>query len=277
MMDIHYIQANPSGNTTIFVLSPVEPALHSAVAAKLLQPDCVGGEQVGYLTMPTAEGQPIRVDMMGGEFCGNASRSAAAYALLLSGKDSGTYTISCSGCDTLLTAQAAKLADGLYDASIEMPLPESVEAVLVDVGGMPSRFFRVALPGIVHFVHFVGTLEEADRQVFWNAVYDYAKDDGLEAFGLVLFAPAHLRMIPAVYVTATDTLYWEQSCGSGSAAVAAALACMGKKNVSCTINQPGGAISIAADVAGEEKMLQRFGSGGPVAFSAVRHVASDLS
>ena len=47
-----------------------------------------------------------------------------------------------------------KRSDGAYDAYIEMPLPLSVEAVLLDVGGMPSRFFRVELPGIVHFVHF---------------------------------------------------------------------------------------------------------------------------
>ena len=107
-MLIHYRIADPSGNTTLFVLDAVSPERRSAVANTLLQAS--GVEQVGYLTMNPE--QPIRVDMMGGEFCGNASRSAAAYALMNDGGSEGDYTVSCSGCDTPLHAQARKRADG---------------------------------------------------------------------------------------------------------------------------------------------------------------------
>lgn len=267
-MDIRYIKADPSGNTTIFVLNPIAPAQRSTLAATLLSSDCIGAEQVGYLTM--AQDEPIRVDMMGGEFCGNASRSAAAYVLMCSGKKEGDYAVSCSGCDHVLQAHAVQREDNLYDAYIEMPLPLAVEAVLMDVGGLPSRFFRVDLPGIVHFVHFVDDIALADKQMFWQTVQDYVSDEMLEAYGLILFSPKQLQMIPAVYVTATDTLYWENSCGSGSAAVAAALACMGKKDVSCTIRQPGGSISIMAHVT--EDQLQRIIIGGPVAFDREQQI-----
>ena len=265
-MNIQYVVANPSGNVTILVLNPVDKTLHSAVAEQLLAHN-KAAEQVGYLTME--EGQPLRVDMMGGEFCGNASRSSAAYALMLSGQETGEYTVSCSGCDTLLTAQAKCRSDGAYDAFIEMPRPESVEAVLVDVGDLPSRFYRVDLPGIVHFVHTVLDIDHVDKEQLWQAVYDYAKDEGYEAFGLILFDPRQLKMIPAVYVTATDTIYWENSCGSGSAAVAATLAVLGKRDVSCKIAQPGGTIEIAATV-NAEKELERVYIGGPVTFSDVK-------
>lgn len=267
-MHIQYVKADPSGNETIFVLNPVAPALHSTVAARLLQPDCVGAEQVAYLTL--TDGKPIRVDMMGGEFCGNASRSAAAYALMLSGRKEGEYSVSCSGCSTLLQAQASLRPEGGYNAYIEMPMPESIEAVILDVGGWPSRFYRVALPGIVHFVHMAGDIHAIDTNVFWQAVYDYASDEGLEAFGLILFSPQTLTMIPAVYVAATQSLYWEKSCGSGSAAVAAALACMGKKDVSCQVRQPGGVLSIAATV--KEGVLQSLYIGGPVTFTKQREI-----
>ena len=269
-MKLQYVKADPSGNTTLFVLSDVAPEQRSFLAAKLLKDKGVDAEQVAYLSM--TEGQPLRVDMMGGEFCGNASRSAAAYALQLAGGDRGEYAVSCSGCEGILQAQAKKRPDGAYDAYIEMPLPLSVEAVLLDVGGMPSRFFRVELPGIVHFVHFASEAEMGYKDLFWTALQDYAADERLDAFGLVLFDPAHLHMVPAVYVTATDTLYWEQSCGSGSAAVAAALACVGKKNVSCTIQQPGGAIAIAAAVEGEDKELRSIFIGGPVSFGDVQEI-----
>lgn len=267
-MDIRYIKADPSGNTTIFVLSTVASAQRSPLAATLLRPDCVGAEQVGYLTM--SPDKPIRVDMMGGEFCGNASRAAAAYALMLSGEKEGEYAVSCSGCDHLLQAHVVQQEKRIYNAFIEMPMPLSVEAVLMDVGGMPSRFFRVALPGIVHFVHFVDDIALADKQLFWQAVREYVEGEPLEAYGLMLFSPKQLQMVPAVYVTATDTLYWENSCGSGSAAVAAALACMGKRDVSCTIQQPGGTISIVAHL--EEEQLRCINIGGPVVFDEEREL-----
>lgn len=270
-MDIRYIKADPSGNTTIFVLNPIAPAQRSTLAATLLSSDCIGAEQVGYLTM--AQDEPIRVDMMGGEFCGNASRAAAAYALMCSGEKEGEYAVSCSGCNHVLQAHAVQRGTRTYDAYIEMPLPLSVEAILMDVGGLPSRFFRVALPGIVHFVHFVDDTALADTHVFWQAVQDYAADEPLEAYGLILFSPQQLQMIPAVYVTATDTLYWENSCGSGSAAVAAALACMGKKDASCTIHQPGGTIDIMAHV--EDGQLRRIVIGGPVGFEAENVMTMD--
>ena len=76
-MTIDYLVADPSGNTTILVLTPVPKEEHSALAAKLLALPGIEAEQVGYVTREA--GKPLRVDMMGGEFCGNASRSAAAW------------------------------------------------------------------------------------------------------------------------------------------------------------------------------------------------------
>ena len=104
-MTIDYLVADPSGNTTILVLTPVPKEEHSALAAKLLALPGIEAEQVGYVTREA--GKPLRVDMMGGEFCGNASRSAAAWALACDGGTQGVYDVSCSGCDTVLPAKVA--------------------------------------------------------------------------------------------------------------------------------------------------------------------------
>ena len=273
-MHIHYIKADPSGNTTIFVFDTIAAAQRSIVAAELLRPEGIGAEQVAYISVPEKREEPIRIDMMGGEFCGNASRSAAAYVLMQDQQEWGNYLVSCSGCDTVLAAHARRRGEGIFDAFIAMPLPEAVEAVIIEVDGLPSRFFRVALPGIVHFVHMVTGIDRIDKEVFWKAVCSYAADEALAAFGLILFDPSQLKMIPAVYVTATDTLYWEQSCGSGSAAVAAALACMGKKNVSCRIRQPGGVIEITASWAADG--LKSIYIGGPVTFNVPGDIWLDI-
>ena len=245
-MTIDYLVADPSGNTTILVLTPVPKEEHSALAAKLLALPGIEAEQVGYVTREA--GKPLRVDMMGGEFCGNASRSAAAWALACDGGTQG---------------------DGLYEAFIEMPYPEDVSGVLVDAGDVPARFFRVDLPGITHFVHFVPDLEGIDKEKYWHILADYVDGEDFPAYGLILCDTKEQTMIPAVYVRDTDTLYWENSCGSGSAAVAAALACTTHKNVACYMKQPGGTLAIAAKV-GEQGELQQIFIGGPVKLSQVR-------
>ena len=123
---IHYVKADPSGNTTILVLDAIPKQEHASLAARLLQPEYVGAEQVGFLTWPDNDAD-IRLDMMGDEFCGNASRSAAAYLLSRSGQDYGEYRVSCSGCNKILKAVVVRDEGELYDASIEVPLPKKME------------------------------------------------------------------------------------------------------------------------------------------------------
>lgn len=256
---IHYVLADPSGNTTILVLDDVDPGKRAALAARLLRPDCVGAEQVGFYS---EAGGSIRVHMMGGEFCGNASRSAAAYAARRHGR-TGDFQVSCSGCAGQLQAQVSPAgADGAYDAEIEMPLPETVEALIVDVGGQPCRFFRVDFSGIVHFVCLCHGLEELDRELYWQSIKDYNSQAMPDALGMVLFDPQVPALVPAVFVPATDTLYWEQSCGSGTAAVGAVMAALAKRDIAAAISQPGGVITVKAAVA--QGGLAGLRIGGPV-------------
>lgn len=268
---IDYVLADPSGNTTILVLNPVDSAERGTVSTQLLQPACVGAEQVGFLTMDASAGGNLRVDMMGGEFCGNASRSAAAYAAMKRGRERDELFVSCSGCATRLKATVQQKTENSYDATIEMPLPTTIDAVIISVDHTPRRFFRVVLPGIVHFLYVAKGATQVHRDDFWQAVRNFAVGENYEAFGLILFDPTTQDMVPAVYVRGTDTLYWEQSCGSGSAAVAAALACMGRRNTSLRLNQPGGIITAQAAVHGSD--IQNVTIGGTVTLGNVRSVA----
>ena len=71
-----------------------------------------------------------------------------------------------------------------------------------------------------------------------------------------------LKVIPIVYVSATGTLYHENSCGSGSAAVAAALTQRQKRSLAATLQEPGGRIDIETDWQAEK--LVSITIGGPV-------------
>ena len=69
-----------------------------------------------------------------------------------------------------------------------------------------------------------------------------------EAYGLMLVDPGSLEVIPAVYVCKTGTLYWENSCGSGAASVAAALALRQGRSLEVELSMPGGKLTAGADI-----------------------------
>ena len=73
-MKLRIIMADPAGNRTAIVRTPVPADQRAQIAAKLLQIKELRAEQVGFETSPVMGGAG-RLDMMGGEFCGNAARS----------------------------------------------------------------------------------------------------------------------------------------------------------------------------------------------------------
>ena len=75
MTALHYYIADPTKNITALVETPVPAASRPFVASRVMErePAC---EQVGFVYRGGA-GEPC-LAMAGGEFCGNASLSAAA-------------------------------------------------------------------------------------------------------------------------------------------------------------------------------------------------------
>ena len=69
---------DPAGNVTAIVCSDVPAAERARVAAQILRLPELGIEQVAFLTAPRSGGE-IRLEMMGGEFCGNALRCVGKY------------------------------------------------------------------------------------------------------------------------------------------------------------------------------------------------------
>jgi diaminopimelate epimerase len=87
-----------------------------------------------------------------------------------------------------------------------------------------------------------------------------------DAVGVMFYDSAAQTMTPVVYVRATDTLVFESSCGSGSAAMGLYLARnleRGEKTL--TLRQPGGTIQVRVEkLPGEAASVS---IGGPVTLS----------
>ena len=67
----------------------------------------------------------------------------------------------------------------------------------------------------------------------------------VDVLGIMFYQPDKETMTPLVYVRASDSLVWEGSCGSGSVAVASAIAMDKKENIrGLKLLQPGGEIEV---------------------------------
>ena len=209
-MKVTIIRANPAGNITLFVLDPVPRARRTEVAGRLMKLEALGAEQVGF-RCPPHQGGAGRMEMAGGEFCGNATR---AFGMLMAGEQGGgkRVLVEVSGCDHPVWVDVDLTAG---TARSEMPLPLWVKGV--QVGQTAGTL--VHLGGIAHLV--VEGVEPS--QAFFDQAEPILQGiSGLDAYGVIFLQPATGRMVPLVKVPAANTLVWEGSCGSGSLACAVA-------------------------------------------------------
>jgi len=239
-MKLDFIKMSPTQNMTIIVKTPVTRADHSRVAALLMDYAGVYAEQAGFIEAPTIHGAHARLQMMGGEFCGNAAMCMAALSARNEGIPRGEtrmVPVEISGADGILNARVTRMDDH-YACRVDMPLPHRIE--------QRESYSVVYLPGIAHAVIKCDD-PEARRPYAESALRAIAAGIDEEAVGLMLYSPAQNRLLPLVYVKPTDTMVWERGCGSGSAAVGALMCHESKMAVEVPLSQPGGVITARAD------------------------------
>ena len=203
-----YFRANPCGNITGFVVAPVYPGYRKAYTKCIIEQIDKDVEQVGFIS-PAYEGAPLRMDMMGGEFCANATRAYGLYS-------AGFY-------DT----------DGLVDIEVYVSGHEGTTDVIADVKNQKAYvamdaplakktvkvkcgdYKLIQLPGISHLI----VEGQEDEKFVQDALEVLKKDYKDEAYGVIFLDKEKLELVPFVYVEGSDTLFRESSCGSGTVAV----------------------------------------------------------
>lgn len=212
-MQLKVLRADPAGNITLFVLSPVEKEYHAALAEKLMALEQFKAEQVGYCC-EAENGIDGHMEMSGGEFCGNATR---AYGMLVAKNNNLCgkvhLTLRVSGCDHPVGVDVDM---DNHTARSEMPLPLFIRRETVD----GKEGVLVHLGGIAHFV-----VEDVEPSLafFERAEKMFLALDGLDAYGVMFLDTKTHRMTPLVKVPAANSLFWEGSCGSGSLATVIAM------------------------------------------------------
>ena len=248
-MELNFVKINPSGNTTVLILDPLPRELYARVASKVMKATSLSAEQVGFVEPATIPGALGRLQMMGGEFCGNASRGFSAW--LTDRQDPGIHfakglatvevLIEVSGHDGVLraTVNTGSSRRHVYSVAISMPVPQWIRQGSLGEGKRP--YTRVGFEGIVHAVLWN---QPPSKDQFDSIRADMEKELGeVDCLGVMFYQEDIQFLTPVVYVRSVGSLVWESSCGSGSVAVAAALAARERKSVEALkLLQPGGII-----------------------------------
>ena len=223
---------DPAGNVTAIVCSDVPAAERARVAAQILRLPELGIEQVAFLTAPRSGGE-IRLEMMGGEFCGNALRCAGFYQALRNGAQGKSCVFAeISGADGVQPVMA-DTAEGT--ASTVMPLPLSVQPA----GWVDVQAARVTLAGTTHFVN---DCAQPDETLVQRAI---AAAPEASAVGAIFLDRAHGSIKPVVFVRETASCVAENSCASGSVATAVVLTADFADGFTVIgIGQPGGTLEV---------------------------------
>ena len=266
-MELRFVKMNPSGNTTIIVLTPLPREAYAQTAAKLMEPSGLCAEQVGYVEKAADPRAAARLHMMGGEFCGNAARSFAAW-LAFSGTDfiatdrlapvtfkegPKKIVIEVSGCDSPLTAVVESTGkENACRVGIDMPLPETIRHGQDEKLG---DYTLAVFPGIVHMILW----DKAPKESYTQIVRDFLLKEGISdaCFGVLFYDTHSGKLYPLISVGAVGSLVWESSCGSGSVAVACAVAEREKKKIdNMELRNPGGDLYVTLQQNGDGSLLR---------------------
>lgn len=238
-MDLKYCIADPAGNVTVMVTSPVDKKEY-AVVSKILLDKIDGAEQVGFISEPCFGGD-IRLEMMGGEFCGNALRCVGIYhAKKQVDFEKGFVKVEISGCDRVVEV----FVDLTFNtAEAELPLPVDTDIAMLWKTRIADA---VIFDGIVHCVSYQ---DHSDIKPAWlkESLRSLASQYRTSAVGLIQVDKKNLAVTPIVYVVSTDTMVYESSCASGSEAVAICLVDDEPDGVyTYNLEEPGGILKVTA-------------------------------
>lgn len=270
---MRYSIFDPTGNITALVESDTPEAKQPALALEIMKrhPEV---EQVGFVRMASPHDvdtlgvEPtVALHMAGGEFCGNASMSAVAlYLMQRDGKDAGllshhksgqsdsweTVWLSVSGATQLVETRLCRQSNDVFLAQINMPAVLRIEARELVFQQLCDTVPVVVMEGISHIVIPDGSAFSGLRNHPFDAeqaVCTWCEELGADGLG-VMFVEGEgtrLRMTPLVYVPGSGTIFWENSCASGSAAVGTYWARQQQAPVELTLCEPGGTLCVACD------------------------------
>lgn len=263
---IKYHIFDPTGNITALVETPVAVEAQPGLAEQIMARHPLV-EQVGFVRKADDEnGFDMELRMAGGEFCGNASMCAAVWyteqtveenhacGTEFDRKQAGKVVLRVSGASAPVEVQFTKDTENLYSTAIRMPQALDITKRSFSAGALTEELPVVRLEGISHIIIGSGhvySLLIGDREAAEKTVREWCRQLDAEGLGLMFLQKETEEYVltPLVYVPGSGTVFWENSCASGSCATAMYLAARSGHKVDVTLREPGGVLRVVCDPA----------------------------
>jgi diaminopimelate epimerase len=226
----------PSGNTTA-VLFNQNPTMNLQQLNNLIMkvwsdnaPTQPKIEQCCFVTSPKNPSAVARVEMFGGEFCGNATRSVLS--LITKDRDCQGL-IEVSGANRLLEFTTKNRI-----IEVEMPLSSKTKVTESIREGT-----LVHLNGITQLV--VTDLEKQKNDSPREMLIRLLRDNVYDLINQPAVGISYYNIVTSlakfcVWVRNIDTMFDETACSSGTCAIGVTLATINKKNTIIIVKQPSG-------------------------------------
>ena len=250
MKEYNYKIYIPSGNPTALVIGIVKDQekrkeINDEIMSKY---DFV--EQVGFVNVDIKKPELL---MAGGEFCGNATRSAVKYYL---NNEEGNFKIKVSGVKNKLNVGQ----DNDGNVWVDMPIIKGKYEKSVKVINRNSAIIKMY--GITHLIIEAGSIGNKYKKTeLKEYAYEILEEYNLlceEATGVIFVNKINddnMEIYPIVFVRNINTLFYETACGSGTAALAVYESFKYKKNISINVLQPSGKIIKVNTIANKKNII----------------------
>ena len=264
---IKYHIFDPTGNITSLVESPVAVEAQPGLAEQIMARHPLV-EQVGFVRKAddNESGFDMELRMAGGEFCGNASMCAAVWyteqiaeedhacGTEFDRKQAGKVVLRVSGASAPVEVYLTKATENLYSTAIRMPQALDITKRSFSSGALTEELPVVRLEGISHIIIESGhmySLLMGDREAAEKTVRQWCGQLDAEGLGLMFLQKETEEYVltPLVYVPGSGTVFWENSCASGSCAAAMYLAARSGHKADVTLREPGGVLRVVCDPA----------------------------
>lgn len=227
--EIEYVLMDPSKNITALVETEIKTLDQKTIADKLMKKEPLV-EQVGFIGF---KDDMVSLKMSGGEFCGNATMSAAVYYAMKKNVDGVNIKVEVLGSKKYVNVSVNELSNGLWQCTVDMLKVIKIE----DISFLDEYIFPVVFfDGIAHVI----CDREIEKTLAESLIKKWCDDLDVEALGIMFIDKNMSVLKPLVYVKNVDTLFWENACASGSSAVGAWLSNKEKDDVKVSLMQPGG-------------------------------------
>ncbi|MFW6238755.1 MAG: hypothetical protein ACOC5A_05935 [Halanaerobiales bacterium] len=260
-MELNYFKLSLVENTTVIITDPVPRDKYSDISRRVMSHTHLAAEQVGFFSRYSGENADYKLEMAGGEFCGNAVLAAGALAGFKKIKKNKIY-FAVSGTEKVLEVNYVSRGSKNWRVRSTMPVENKVKkSTLGERNG-----YLVGLEGIVHFLYEDGSLHKDSRnreeKRQQKMLKELASREKRQAYGVIPYIKEGEEYFirPCVYVPETGSIVFERGCGSGTVALGIILASVAGSSVSCSVGQPGGIIEVEIEVltgVGGEKEIEK--------------------